>query len=292
MSYFCEAVKGNNERCKFVSTWSYKDKSYCATHARGKKANKLAKDQMANLRQVYIEHLRRRYVSAAKSNLKNGRPGHVIVTKLRMRKVPEYAEGYLAVFPNFKHENRLDGFGAMYLSPMYLGPVEHGQPGLPIAKNIENFHQANKVYEWELGKKGGLPKSFFRLQRKMYKDSIPKRHKYDRGDKPIYSVWRDRDSTLYQISYVESRQFYCTFYERLVNSDKRAKKKIAALRDKLEQGINLQIFGYDGRSICPQTVMARYLDPNAPFGHELVLYCILVLEPANYPWRAHTTFEF
>jgi hypothetical protein len=58
-----------------------------------------------------------------------------------MMKNPEHIEGFLKVFPNYKHQNRQDGFGCMKLSPKYLGPVDHGQPDLPPALNIENFHQ-------------------------------------------------------------------------------------------------------------------------------------------------------
>lgn len=74
-----------------------------------------------------------------------GRWGDVIVGQLKMMKPPPHVDGFLSVFPNNKHANRKDGWGLAELSPMQLGPVEHGQPGLPPATSIENYHQFNKV---------------------------------------------------------------------------------------------------------------------------------------------------
>jgi hypothetical protein len=84
----------------------------------------------------------------------NERRGDVIVTKLRMMKSPEYNKGFLKVFPNFKHQGRKDGYGCKKLSPMFLGPVQHGQPGLPPSENIENFHQGSKCFEEEIDEVG------------------------------------------------------------------------------------------------------------------------------------------
>ena len=61
-----------------------------------------------------------------------------------MMKPPEHIDGYLKVFPNFKHQNRKDGFGCASLSPKALGPVSDGSRH---AKNIENFHQGAKIFE-------------------------------------------------------------------------------------------------------------------------------------------------
>lgn len=65
------------------------------------------------------------------------------------------------------------------------------------------------------------------------------------------------------------------------------------LKKKVKDGYNLQIVGYDGRSMAGTTPLQAYLDASAPFGHELVLWTMLTVENKdNYPWRKHKTFEF
>ena len=119
---------------------------------------------------------------AAKENRENGRRGEVIVTKLRMMRAPEHRKGFLKVFPNFKHQGRKDGYGCRKLSPMFLGPVQHGQPGLPPAQNIENFHQGSKCFVEEMDEDGN-PSSVFQENRlEFYKDLVPHRHKYHGND--------------------------------------------------------------------------------------------------------------
>ena len=37
-------------------------------------------------------------------------------------------------------------------------------------------------------------------------------------------------------------------------------------------GYNLQICGYDWKSLVPEEIQKAYLDTESPFGHELVLF--------------------
>lgn len=230
---------------------------------------------------------------AAEENRENGKRGKVIVSKLRMMKSPEYHEGFLKVFPNFKHQNRKDGFGCKSLSPMFLGPVNHGQPGLPAALNIENFHQGSKCFEEEVDEDGNPSEVYEENREKFYKDPVPHRHKYHGKEKnkniPKYFVWRDKEGEEHQLTYIQSRQFYCNFYERLA----REQQDFKTLEKKLREGYNLQIVGYDGRSMKGTTPDQAYLDPSAPFGHELVLYSMLMIaDKEKLPWRKHKTFDF
>lgn len=118
---------------------------------------------------------------AKKENVAENRKGDIMLSKLQMRKAVEYTPGYLKIFPNFRHANRKDGKGIPELSPITLGPVLHGQPGLPKCKNLENFHQGNKVFTEELAPGGKKPnKKFFEHQLAMYRDAVPWRHKYDK----------------------------------------------------------------------------------------------------------------
>lgn len=147
----CEHPNCSNHAYYSVGPSSY----FCGVHSKGKKRKELPKftaKEKEEQQAKTIEKDNEGIEAAAEKNKKEGKKGKVIVTKLRMMKSPEYHEGFLKVFPNFKHENRKDGYGCKSLSPMFLGPVDHGQPGLPPAKNIENFHQGSKCFKEELGK--------------------------------------------------------------------------------------------------------------------------------------------
>jgi len=109
-------------------------------------------------------------------------------------------------------------------------------------------------------------------------------------------VWEsapDGEERVFQ--YIEARQFYCAHYERLAAPQ----AELAALRAFRAGGRNLLIVGYDGRDVAaaPGATAGEkldhcYLDPGSPFGHELCLFAMLVLEPGDYPWRRHRTEEF
>ena len=93
------------------------------------------------------------------------------------------------------------------------------------------------------------------------------------------------------LDYITSRQFYCNFYERLAKEH----PSFLRLRELVNNGTNIQICGYDGFSIegrSREEVEKAYLDSSIPFGHERVLYTMLVLGEQDYPWRKHKTFDF
>lgn len=296
--------------CRNKAYWELDGAYLCGVHARdkerrhplpklsrGEKEERKATTHMAE--NVAIEE-------AAEQNRRAGRRGQVRVTKMQMRKAVPDLPGFRKVFPNFKHGGRTDGLGFNTLSPMFLGPVEHGQPGLPPALNIENFHQGSKCFKEETrGTNDTYPGPLFYHNRETwYRDPIPHRHKYkgtkenldggttsspgvasNRRNIPLYFVWVDKEGKENYLDYVLSRQFYCTFYERLATKQ----PQFSELQRLLDNGYNLQICGYDGREVT-RSLEAEYLDPSQPFGHELVLYSLLVLEPKDYPWKKYTTF--
>lgn len=290
----------------------------CGVHRRGKQARGMdsadlpKRDPAAREQQVRAKLAADRAAveAAAEANAAAGQRGDLIVSKLRMMRPPEDVAGYMKVFPNNRHGGRRDGYGCPALSPMRLGPVHHGQPGLPPAKSIENAHQGAKRFPGEVDEKGDPTPEALAEQIRMYESDVPQRHKAaakagkaGKGcnrNAPLYSLWRRADGTEVRFSYVESRQFYCTFYERLATvAGSEAAEDLAALRACLAAGYNLQIVGYDGRPVpraagqsLAATVEAMYLDPSAPFGHELVVYSLLALDPADYPWRKHKTEDF
>jgi len=200
---------------------------------------------------------------------------------MRMMKSVKYNYGYLNIFPNFRHGNRKDGVGMSELSPMSMGPIKHSQNDVPEAKNLENFHQFSKCFESEIDKNGNPNSLFFENREKGFLDPIPHRHKENSGNKnvPLFFFWNEKKFT-----YIQSRQFYTTFYERFALQSKQFEK----LKKYLEDGYNLCICGYDAYDIT-KSLEEHYLDGSKPFGHELVLYSLLVGE---CPWKKYKTEDF
>lgn len=284
----CQAITKSGTACVNKAYYKTSDGTFnCGVHS--DKANRTAlkknKDAINKAAaEIYSSHLKTLVCSPQR--------GKVILTKMYMMKNPPLIEGYLNVFPNFKHQNRKDGFGCSSLSPKSMGPVNHGQPGLPPAKNLENFHQGNKCFPVEIT--DGKPNKMFYANRlKMYNDSVPHRHKVDtagkrisKENKPVCSIYVDKEGVEKQLSYVESRQLYCKFYELFT----RTNNDFYVLEEKLNQGYNLNICGYD--AYRPDQNLERcYLDDTKPFGHELVLYCLLT-QKNPYPWDLHQTLNF
>ena len=227
----------------------------------------------------------------AKKNYENKLKGDIVVSKLKMMKKPEDIEGYLKVFPNYKHQNRKDGFGCSSLSPMSLGPIEHKMPNLPIAKNLENYHQFAKFFAFEM-KNNVISNKAIKKRIEGYNDEKPHRHKFsldtlkkhnDGVIVPLFSMYYDKYGKEHRYGYIECRYFYCHWYEKLVSKQKDFKYLVKILK----KGYNIQIVGYDGYNPT-LNLYDHYLDPSQPFGHELVLYSMLYIDdPEHYPWNIY-----
>jgi hypothetical protein len=267
----CVAVCGNGKPCSNKAYYEVDGRLYCGVHSRGKERRTLPKVKVDREKE-FQEH--------ALTLQPTDQPKVVLFRMGMMASVP-LQPGYLNVFPNNKHQNRRDGFGCAALSPMRLGPVVHGQPGLPIAVTLEAFWQSSKKYPCETWEE-------FRATRYEWYFSPPEktRRKFTSKDIPEYFVWLDRDGTEKHVSYIDSRQFYCNFYERLAMWT----TEFAELKTKLAQGINLCICGYDAFPI--DDVEKAYLDPSRPFGHERVLLTMLTADKKEWPWRKYKTYEF
>ena len=285
----CPSKYKNGKECRNMAYYLVKnDQTYkCGLHSRKLDRMELPRDPDAEKhKQEAIAKHDATVDKATRENYERGSKGKVVCSKLKMFKGFEQLEGYLNVYPNNKHQNKSGGFGCASLSPMQLGPVEHGQSGLPIAKNIENFHQGNKCFPSEVDKDGNPLPIFYQTQKTMYEDLVPHRHKTTavaiKGKSkniPVYSIWVTKDGKEKRCTYIESRQYYCRFYEQLAPQTEDYKKLVVMLKN----GTNLNIIGYDGYPVT-KSLQEHYLDPSRPFGHELVLYTLLTSDPKDYPW--------
>lgn len=292
----CQAFKRDGKACRNKAYYQANKQYVCGVHSQKGQRRDLPKNPQArNNREKELEEHKKGVKVVAEQNQAAGRAGHVTCLKMRMRHAVEFTTGYQNVFPNYNHGSRSDGLGMPSLSPMSMGPIEHKQPGLPLALNLENLHQSNKVFPDEVDADGQPTAQFYETQLAMYQDPVPHRHKETshRQNKPLYSVWVTNDGQTLHLSYIESRQIYCHFYEQhaIKSSD------LHKLRDMVGQGYNLQICGYDayvpqiGVDGLAKSLEKHYLDSSRPFGHELVLYTLLTLDPADYPWRKHCTIK-
>jgi hypothetical protein len=207
------------------------------------------------------------------ANKAAGRRGQVALFRMGMMKAVVHRDGFQTVFPNNKHAHRTDGLGMATLSPMQLGPVVHGQPGLPDARNLENAWQQSKQLE------GESDAAFLAAQRAGFADPVPHRHKV-KGAKVVGWIWVDADGKRHVLDRVTARQFYCNWYERLA----RKTQEWATLEALVAGGTSVLLCGYDGYAI--PDIEAAYLNKDITFGHEAVLYTMLHSpDPESWPWR-------
>lgn len=290
----CSAFYKSGDHCRNNAYYIYDSKYVCGVHSNKNNRVELPKnkDKKKITEQNYSLHLRV-VEKSRQDNIKSGKKGSIICTKMQMMKPVPLIEGYLNVFPNYKHQNRKDGFGCKSLSPMSIGPIVHNQPELPICKNLENFHQNNKVFSSEVDTDGNILPVFYETQKKAYLDDTPHRHKESSKSStvsknvPLFSVWKTKDGIEKRFTYIESRQFYCNYYERFALKDENFLK----LKELLNGGTNLNICGYDAY-LPDKNIEEHYLDAKRPFGHELVLYTLLTHDEKDYPWRKYKTEDF
>jgi hypothetical protein len=307
-SFYYGEEKCTVRECQNKAYWKDKtsNRIACGVHTRNCPRTPLTKRPIFERKKIQEDKLKKQETEiqiCADLNKEKELKGHLVVSKLRIMKNPEDLKGYRKVFPNFKHKNRKDGWGLPDLSPMSLGPVYHNQPNLPPALNIENLHQANKVFPSNVEEDQNRPLLSWYISRlQLYEDPVPRRHrpeaKSTKGS-PLYSVWVTPKGKELRLSYLESRQIYCTYYQRLAKKTEGFHK----LKNALKEGTNLQIIGYDGFDLeltqedqqdpehMSRIFNKYYLDPKRPFGHEVVLAVLLLLPSEKYPWKRHRTIE-
>lgn len=221
------------------------------------------------------------------------------LTKMGMRSKTEdlLKKGLTIIYPNYRHENRkggLTGFSA--LSPMRLGPIKAN--GI-VYKTLESFHQFNKVYANEYNNEKKEIKEDFFKQLKIGANQEPGkvwRHKYGKTKVehiknlkkilpkgPFTPLFSYHEGKTY--SYLESRYFYCTYYESLVKETKEYKRLVKLVKE----GLSVNICGYDAPDcdkITHSFLLECYKSPKRPFGHELALASLLYQELYNIkpPW--------
>jgi len=279
-------VSGKNEglQCKNNAYWKSDNLLLCGMHSKGVQKEQLPKNPNSKVNKIKEKE---RLLKLAKE-WKGGKK--ITLTKLKMMKSVERQEGSYGIYPNFKHRNKtLDEIGFPTLSPKWEWTPIHGMKGVPQAYNIENLHQGSKMFK---------RKGFEERRDVMFLDKTPWRHKFQKfpelqapkGNKniPICSVYSDSKGNVKEYSYLQSRYFYCHFYEQMSTEN----NDFAKLKEMYDNGAWLQIIGYDAYPIDldnpKQNLWDAYLDISKPFGHELVIVALLTIKKqTNYPWNRY-----
>jgi len=301
--------------CPNRAYWSVGATYLCGVHSKknAQERRPLAKDPDAKRKRgealhTYLTQVMQRRTLAPT-------PGRISCYRLLMMRQVPLELPWLNVFPNNKHATRPDGLGFPALSPMQLGPVEHDEPGVPAARNIENYHQFAKVWPSEVEIAGAViggatpsswpapNKAWYVRRSDGYQDPVPHRHKFSKEQQerevvevaganknaPAYSARTGIDGTLQRFTYVESRYFYCVAYEDLA----RKTDAFATLLDLHRHGIDLRLCGYDafdmGANATADELYDYYQRTDQPFGHERVLCALLKFSdtPEMLPWHRY-----
>lgn len=283
--------KNKGKQCTNLAYYEKDDMLLCGMHAK-KPRNELPKNpNKKEIEKQKIEKHNKSIEEAKEYNKKHNKKGSIIVTKLYMMKQAETIDGYIKVYPNYKHQNKKDGFGCASLSPKSLGPIIHNMPGLPPAKNLENYHQFSKFFPFEV-KDNIITEKALLYRNQGFLDPMPHRHKFSKKELqkynnthiPLFSMYYDTNGKEHRYTYIECRYFYCYWYEKLAIQT----KDFQYLLSIIEKGYNIQIIGYDGYQPNNNTIYKHYLDDSRPFGHELVLYSLLYIKNSkDYPWNIY-----
>ena len=151
----CQGVKGSGETCTNGAYFACGSVYLCGVHSKSKERmplTKLPKSVATEMKQGKKDETYQAMMAhanvAAKINYDAKQPGRVCLVHIAGRYVkPALREGWINVYPNYMSAWQGVGIVLPQLSPMSLGPVNTGQPGLPPASCIENMHQGNKMYD-------------------------------------------------------------------------------------------------------------------------------------------------
>lgn len=305
--YYGESTCQKTEKCTNRAYYFCYNMAVCGVHSKG---NEYRQQLPENPRKRMIEkenlEAMKEAALAAPIGLDRFR-GSMALRKLGMMKPTPLVPGYFTVLPNRRAKSKGDVIWAMSaLSPMLLGPVVHGQPGLDDADNLENFWQFNKVFASEWDSTNQKPKPIWYERRASgYADIEPHRYKLGKtkaehmknagieigasANACKFCIFVAPNGEELHFDYIASRVLYCTFYERLARKTSALNKLVDALYVHKQ---NIVIAGYDARHAQDEQITAEaihrwYHDPSAPFGHEMVLCAILFhwYFPEELPWR-------
>jgi hypothetical protein len=201
---------------------------------------------------------------------------------------------WLCVFPH--GAKRYDGHSVPGLAPASMGPVAHGEPGMPDTLFLENFHQATLCWPGEVDAVGQVLPIWRERRDRLMVNVKGEHHKLSPIERvkrqPLYAMHVTITGEERYYTLVEARVFYGCWYEHLVVE----RPAFLLLRSYREtRGISLRITGKGLgaralRGTHADAFYADFVDPELPLGHEHMLAAMLLAagqECQELPWRRY-----
>lgn len=312
----CHAFKkkGDKRRCRLLATREVytnnnlrKTKYMCGRHARlyDPASSPLPINPMKKIIEQQVTRMHMRLCEqAAEERKRDGKMGSVFLGKLAAGKRRKPISGVMDVFPNNTSTYREDGWAFPELCAQKIGPIYHEDPKTYPAKKLGNFKSGCDVYAFENDEETQLPKAIWWQRREaLFDDYTPRKSKFRNEElalismtnigAPLYSYhWNmfepDESKRKFEkFSIVESRQFFCHFYEKIVQFY----SSFIYLKNQMFNGYDICICGMGAypTSATVEAIHAAYRNPCKEFGHEMTLFTMLVLwdRPFLYPWRVY-----
>lgn len=327
----CSAtVKSTGSRCNNGGYYQQNDRIFCGVHLNKRKSfiqlPKATAKEKKDIDRIRQEEIDRNIEVARLINFNQGKQGQLRLRRIVARKKPIISNGWRAIFPNY-YSSMCMNYGIVLptLSPMFFrGKINHGQPNLPCAMNIENLWQSARVFTCELDNAGNPGPLFYENRLKFLRDKVPHRRKYRQTaeNKIEYLVWTKADGKEIRLSYVESRFLYCYFLSKAIMQ---FPDEIYFLFHLRHEGVNIELQGPDALPLineekqdfktsldleyrAPRRFIKDHtngtevlLDLNGArsmlkaitnqFGHEKVVATMLTIEEKDWPWNKAKLIE-
>lgn len=268
----CRAVYSTGEACRNVARYVFNDDVFCGMHTSSRVAATPTSAGETRQRQRADAVERNAAILDARAcNRAAGRRGTAVLARTTRARLV-HQPGCVAVFTHARHETRGDGVTCAELSPMRVGPIAHGQPGLPDARTLENLHQYSKRFA------GETDAQFAAARHAGYTSTVARRRKAP-GRVPLHAVWLDDDGAEMRLDALQARRLFCTFYAHLVCGTPAFARLVAMLDD----GFDLELVGSDARAM-PLGAMAAYASTQHAFRHERILHTMLTCDQSAWPW--------
>ena len=275
----CQGHKKNGDDCINLSSFYYNGKYFCCVHKpknnlTGKIIRLKVDPQIAIDRQnAYMKHM--------KTVKKHDRKGKIIMENLNFGTVPVYMDGCYMIFANKAPRHKGYGIHMPDLSPMIMGPIIHNKA---VSRILENWWKSCKVYDFEIDHDSdSVKKTFYETQKKwmnLDKVNLKKSKFYPKEPKKSFDkvnmkfVLFPNDDKRY--TYIDSRSVYVKLYKQYATKTVSYRKLVKLLND----GYDICLCSYNSidtnNELSLSDIKKRMNDPDKSFGHEFVLYSMLM----------------
>lgn len=294
--------------CANLAHFSVQGPRYvCGVHSR-----KVVREKLRNLPTATLKRQREAREAQMEEEQERCRQsvgvGQIRLIRLQQRRAPKIPEGFCPISPNAMGGQFTGSWAMLTLSPMKMGPIptemHHEGKGAHALKEVpllENLHQMRKAFAGEAKQENGkwVPTETYwaGFETAVY-SNVPQRHKASshKKNEPLCSFWALPSGELEAVDYITSRARYCALYALFADKSE-DESEFLTLRKWHDSGYHLAICGFDAFDLPTREsyktdeafadeLLKVYENREHPYGHERVLYTMLLLEnKALWPWN-------